>query len=164
MKCNGLLLFVCLCFLGACSSEEASIFHDAKDSQLESRKIVIYQAGWDEWGRASRNCKRWGLCNFVDCWAWEDDFPCIEPSVTGGGGEISETSPGVGLLTIVLDPDNDIQGEAIALSKKLFVDTDISSATDSGPYSTITVESGSYELKYDLERSEYYYLVDVSLQ
>jgi len=43
-------------------------------SATAQERFPIYRACWDEWGRASKDCKRAGLCNFEDGWFGND--PC----------------------------------------------------------------------------------------
>jgi len=145
-----LLVFTLHFFMVGCSEDESKIFpsHEGDDlnSAIETRvSFYLYHAAWDEWGRASRNCNGWGLCNFVDC-----SFCCID-DVTGEqvdcltGNSPDENTAIVlieeghqsGTLTIRLDSSNPIQQAAISNQKTLEIDQDLT-----GQY--FTVLSGSY--------------------
>lgn len=92
----------------------------------------IYYATWDEWGRAAKKCKGWGLCNFVDCW-----FCCVNddtgeivdcetglPIVNSGTIYIDEET-GDGNMIIELNPKDYDQYVAILKKSTFFIDKDI---------------------------------------
>lgn len=78
--------------LPSCNQEE-SIQSSDNNSNLTLR-WKIYHVEWDEWGRKSRNCGSWGLCNFQDCWFCDP--------IAGSGDLNLNESTGVGTLTIEL--------------------------------------------------------------
>ena len=111
--------------------EESQIVQDEIKNDFNNKKeFHIYYAEWDEWGRKKRDCRGWGLCNYVDCW-----FCCIEngvivdcddgEKVKNSGTFIIDVDTNTGFLIIELDPDIVIQNEAIIAQKTLFVDEDI---------------------------------------
>ncbi|WP_040280766.1 hypothetical protein [Psychroserpens damuponensis] len=101
---------------------------------LSKIKFVIHHATWDEWGRASKDCKSWGLCNYEDCW-----FCCIDTSsgdvvdcdddeedLSGRYGTFSiDASTNTGTFTIELNPAISEQNDAIINGDTLYVDEDI---------------------------------------
>lgn len=94
-------------------------------------KWYIYYATFDEWGRASRDCDGWGLCNYRDCWGcWVNDKGTIvdpdNPNSTLNYGTVAiDDSTNLGTMTIELDPNISIQNDAILYQETLYVDEDI---------------------------------------
>lgn len=126
-------------FFISCTDEDSSInsnniLKNNPDTEIMSRKkFHIHFASWDEWGRTSKECKGWGLCNYEDCWfcCTENDVvvSCNDDMKLVNGGEIivyDETK--TGHLIIKLDPTKTDQLEAINNKSVLYLDSDISSA------------------------------------
>ena len=102
-------------------------------SSLSAKKEYhIYFADWDEWGRSSKSCNGWGLCNFRDCWSCCVDegviLNCNEKTVNYNSGKVvldSETKQG--FLIIELNINNNIQKQAIINKEILSLDNDLTS-------------------------------------
>ncbi|MFC6269599.1 hypothetical protein [Frigoriflavimonas asaccharolytica] len=116
---------------------------DVLNSQLEnSPKIestntddalarkVIFQASWDEWGRTSKQCNGWGLCNFHSCWF------CESTGKYSGKVEVDSVTK-EGYLFVVLDPNDLVQNDAIIGNSVFYVDNDIDN-------SIATLHQGAY--------------------
>jgi hypothetical protein len=81
---------------------------------------VIYHASWDEWGRTSKGCKGWGLCNFSDCWGCDPNAAEINTGVV-----IVNNQTGVGFMYIELNPAHSMEAAAIQQHSVFYVDQDI---------------------------------------
>lgn len=88
------------------------------EMQTITRKKVIFDAHWTEWGRTSRACAGWGLCNFESCWA------CEPLGKYSGKIEVDEDTKN-GYLYVSLDPSEKIQNTAIQNKEVFYVDKDI---------------------------------------
>lgn len=99
-------------------------------SDPEPPKFHIYFADWSEWGRTSKDCKKFGLCDFVDCWACCEqggvivDCPTAE-RIPNSGTITIDLQTNIGYLVIELDPLYSDQADAILNQKTLYVDEDI---------------------------------------
>lgn len=110
-------------------SQDFSILSRDADYPEEPVLGHIYFATWSEWGRTSKSCKKFGLCNFVDCWACCSKGNVIVDCKTGSSvknsGTIYLDDNGEGFLFIKLDPNYNEQAEAIQSRKTLFIDEDL---------------------------------------
>lgn len=86
-------------------------------SSLTAKKVIFY-ASWDEWGRSSKNCAGWGLCNFYSCWF------CEPKGKYSGKVEVDDVTKD-GTLFIELNPTESIQNTAITEQSPFYIDNDI---------------------------------------
>jgi hypothetical protein len=118
MKKLVLLLFFLLSFSKFCYSQGEISHH-------------VYYIEWDgEWGRTSKDCQGWGLCNFKSCWFCCELNGCIIDCSSNEkmyGAGIVEINPkdNTGFLIIQLSPDNEAEKKAISNNEILYVDEDI---------------------------------------
>jgi hypothetical protein len=104
------------------------------NSTGDERKFHIYFASWDEWGKASRDCKGWGLCNFQSCWfCCTDDHGQIincqsEQKIANAGKITIDDATKQGNMIIELDPSIQIQNDAITQRLTLSVEQNIENA------------------------------------
>ncbi len=131
------------------SCEKENVETQENATSLTANKWYIFYATWEEWGRASRNCAGWGLCNFESCWTCEiADRPGVHT-----GKVVYNDETGKGTLSIELDQSEEIQIEAITWELPFTVDKDIVN-------DNVTVRKGIY--KFDSKVGPYGgYLVDV---
>jgi hypothetical protein len=91
---------------------------------------VLFRAIWSEFGRTSRNCDGWGLCNLQSCWfcCWSNDVivdcPSNQRFANAGTVELDKVT-GEGTLTIELVPWDESHVEAIRSQPVMFIDEDI---------------------------------------
>lgn len=103
----------------SCDREPAK--QNQNENQTTANKWYLFYATWDEWGRASKNCKGWGLCNFDSCWSCD-----INDRPGGHRGKVFyNDETGEGTLTIALDFTEEIQAEAIKWQLPFTIDEDI---------------------------------------
>jgi hypothetical protein len=129
MKTNSLkaVIFMSIfLFLFSCSDNQSENLN-INENEIELRQnpnqtFYIVYVGWDEWGRASRECASWGLCNFSHCWF------CFRNSnlnhVNYAYGYINKND-NKGFLEIELKPEFEIQTSAILNKSTFYVDKDI---------------------------------------
>lgn len=86
---KAILLFVfasIFCFIDCKKEQHMDIIEASTLSSVQDRQFPIYRACWDEWGRARKDCKRAGLCNFQDGWFGNDpcgrNYPHHEGTIT----------------------------------------------------------------------------------
>jgi hypothetical protein len=101
------------------------------EMQTTARKKVIFDAAWDGWGRTSRNCDGWGLCNFQSCWN------CEPFGKYSGTIEVDDVTK-EGYLYVSLDPSEEIQNKAIQNKEIFYVDKDLEDKN-------ATVHKGEYK-------------------
>lgn len=101
----------------------------ALNNSANAKKVIFY-ASWDEWGRASKGCDGWGLCNFQSCWF------CEPLAKNVGTVEVDATTLD-GYLYIALDPSDATQAAAIKARETFYVDQDINNPN-------ATVYKGAY--------------------
>lgn len=101
------------------SEQENTSSISVEGNELD-KKPVIYYATWDEWGRASKKCDGWGLCNFEDCWFCDDGTPSYRAPVT-----VVNPITGKAFMSITLDPNDKFMAEAIKTKEDFYVDQDI---------------------------------------
>ena len=119
--------------LPGCKKENQATTVENNQSPLAARekKFHIFFAEWDEWGRSSRNCAGWGLCNYRDCW-----FCCTDERdnivscndnvrIVNSGKALIDSDTNEGFLYIKLDPDVAEQADAITDQLILYIDDDI---------------------------------------
>jgi|GEM_PF-6502143 hypothetical protein len=90
---------------------------NAVSNSNATNKYYIFYAEFD-WGRDSKDCESWGICNYYDCWF------CDVPSANTATIVINDDNK-KGDFIIKLDPSVNIQNEAIINKKELYVDNDI---------------------------------------
>jgi len=118
MKKLVLLALFLLSFSKVCYSQGEVVHH-------------VFFIEWDgEWGRTSKGCKGFGLCNFDSCWFCCEQDGCIIkcPSIEKMyGAGIVDINPkdNTGFLTIKLNPENKIENTAINNKEILYIDEDI---------------------------------------
>lgn len=123
MKKNLFLVATFFCasiFLTSCTKEElpTNSANKVETSTIKPQaKKYIYYATWSEWGRTSKNCAGWGLCEFSDCWFCEGS--------KYSGQVIFDSETKQGHLIIKLDPSEQIQNTAIQQQSPFFIDEDI---------------------------------------
>lgn len=128
--------------------ENSSLNESTVDNSTTAKKVIFY-ASWDEWGRASRDCDGWGLCNFYSCWF------CEEPGQYSGKVEVDDIT-NEGFLYITLDPTESIQNDAILGESIFYVDEDIDN-------SIATIHRGEYD--FDSTIGEYGgYKIDITVK
>lgn len=104
-------------------------------SQTTNKKeFHIILANWDGWGRTSKDCRGFGLCNFTSCTfcCTENDVivNCNDKQIIPNAGIISmDPETKEGFLTITLSPVNETQRQAIEQKLALYLDTDLTSDT-----------------------------------
>ncbi len=111
-------------YIISCENEDkqSSIVSDYSTFNLnENHKWCLYYCEWDEWGRASRDCKGWGLCNFYDCWNCNID----NKNGKYQGKVLFDDITREGFLIIELDILDDIQKYAIENNEIFSIDEDI---------------------------------------
>ncbi|PYE78632.1 hypothetical protein DFQ11_1255 [Winogradskyella epiphytica] len=125
--------------LFSCESDEAIQNVDNQETNIVSEinaksgpvKFKVYFATWDEWGRSSKDCKGWGLCNYTSCWFCcidenEDIVDCnTSQSVDNSGTITINPITNLGHLVIELNPSVTIQNDAIVNQKTFYIDNDI---------------------------------------
>ncbi len=94
------------------------------------REFYVIYMDWDGWGRTSRDCRGFGLCNFTSC-----TFCCIENGVIvscnnsnripNSGVANIDKKTNKGFLTIKLDPIFSDQKDAISNRETLHIDIDL---------------------------------------
>ncbi|MBK9107412.1 MAG: hypothetical protein IPM92_03270 [Saprospiraceae bacterium] len=121
----------------SCDSE--NLFQEPNNTnQKLQKRWKIYHVEWDEWGRKSRNCGSWGLCNFRDCWF-------CDPQPLVGDLNLNDTT-GIGILTIELNSAYNGQDSAIINQWNLYVDEDIINPTlIIQEFDTIKMKAGVYQ-------------------
>jgi hypothetical protein len=91
----------------------------------------IYYSTWTEWGRKSKNCAGWGLCNFSDCWFCCTDgngnvIDCPKDELIANSGIIYiPEGANSGFMEIKLKPAYEDQSNAIQNQLTLDIDEDI---------------------------------------
>jgi hypothetical protein len=124
----------------SCSSEiatEENTFENQistlKNSPDPNISGHVFLADWDEWGRASKDCGGWGLCNLRSCtFCCVDEntgkiVDCPSKEAKANVGSISmNNETGIGKLIIKLNPNYVDQLEAIQQEKVLYIDNNIS--------------------------------------
>ncbi|GAB5558201.1 MAG: hypothetical protein SchgKO_24140 [Schleiferiaceae bacterium] len=105
----------------------------------------IYHATWSEWGRTSRNCESWGLCDFSDCWFccfddWGNRVEC-ESSQSIPNSKVGvvtvNTLTGIGEMIVKLDPTKSDEYQAITSAESLIIDQNLQG-------SNYTLVAGTY--------------------
>lgn len=109
--------------------------------------IGIRHAGcWDEWGRASRDCGGWGLCNYEGCWYWSSQpKPCCNTTALTTGEMAYNVDEGKYILTISLSHYDTMAVTAASEASPLYIDLPII-LLDSfdGLLFQMIIDSGSY--------------------
>lgn len=124
--------------------------------------IPIYQACWDEWGRASKNCDGMGLCNYNGCWVWQDDFPCCRPIEQSQQGLLISMDNGDLVFEISLDKNREIDKEPIDKKLEFHVDEEIKIYNEKENWNAI-LEVGTYTFNDEVGKSGGY-LISVRKQ
>jgi len=146
MKTSKIKIYHFLCLFASIlffSCEKIEATKTDNNTKILNPRWRIYHAEWDEWGRKSKNCGSWGLCNFHDCWF-------CDPYLQGRGEIQLEETPlgqptGIGLLYIELDTLIAVQNSAIINQDTLFIDEDITILSEViTEFDTITAKSGFY--------------------
>ncbi len=117
-------------FLISCQENENYEKNTTESGINKKVEFHIHYATWDEWGRAKKNCKGWGLCNYSGCW-----FCCTDGGVIvdcDSASKIQNSATIIvndrtkqGFFIIELDPSITIQNEAIINKKIFYIDEDI---------------------------------------
>jgi hypothetical protein len=94
----------------------------------------LYCATWDEWGRKSKKCGGWGLCNFKDCWFCTCD-QADKKALVVYDDNLQRFN-----MTIELAQTDSQQIAAISSNSPLIIDEDIIS-------DNLVVKKGSYPFK-----------------
>lgn len=115
---GSLVLAIGLVGIIGCEKEVVNTNTTTHSGAVE-KKPVIYHATWDEWGRAAKDCKGWGLCNFSDCWFCDDGEALHIADV------IFDDETNEGNMIIELDPTDPIQNDAIINKRAFHIDYDI---------------------------------------
>jgi hypothetical protein len=129
--------------------------------QQSVKEFHVIFADWTEWGRTSKNCKGFGLCNFQSC-----TFCCTENGVivecnnknrvpNSGVIEIDKVT-NEGFLTISLDVAFKEQNDAVKNTETLYLDEDLHSGN-------ITLYKGEYKFNNSVGRYGGY-LIKASLK
>lgn len=120
--------------LTSCEQSENLEENSIENGISKKKEFHIHYATWDEWGRASKKCKRWGLCNYEGCW-----FCCTENGVivdcddnSSQQNEIQNAAKIIinketneGFFIIELNPLIEIENTAIINEKIFYIDEDI---------------------------------------
>lgn len=138
---------ICLTFI-SCETNQAnesvSPEYSLKPGPVTFKLVFIT---WDEWGRASKDCNGWGLCNYTWCtFCCLDEFENITPcpksneSLENRNTGTVEIDPDSheGFLYIKLDNSKPEQNDAILNEKEFFIDQNIS-------IDGITLHQGIYQ-------------------
>lgn len=133
-----LIFLTSLCFLAiiliiSCNKKKTINDPQANGSIKKKTRVQynVYYANWDGWGRISRNCHGWGLCNFQDCWFCCTDnagniIDCPKEELIANGGTIYiPVESNEGFMEIKLNPDYSEQQDAITNELTLYLDNDI---------------------------------------
>lgn len=116
------------------ASVEKNTTNDGYSAKREKEKrFHIFYADWDQWGRTSRNCKGFGLCNFTSCWfcctdEMDNIVPCGEQDevLTPNAHRIKiDDDTKTGFLYIELDINDPVQRAAIHDGSLFYVDEDL---------------------------------------
>ena len=123
--------------LYSCQEENDQILNES-ELNVNNLKVApgvtghIYYATWEEWGRAAKDCKGWGLCNYSDCWGCCTDDITGEivdcesgQSVNNGGTVYIDEKTGSGYMLIELDPTISVQQDAITNKLPFYIDENI---------------------------------------
>jgi hypothetical protein len=141
------IVFTVASFTVCCDQDNSATQENA--ANLTANKWYIFYVTWEEWGRASRNCAGWGLCNFYSCWTCE----IADRPGQYSGKVIYNDETGRGTLSIELNQTEEIQTEAITWELPFTIDKDIVNGK-------VTLLKGIY--KFDSKVGPYGgYLVDV---
>lgn len=137
VKFLALFMFITLCnaFVSCETSQTNETSNHENLSRSSPVRLQIIYITWDEWGRASKDCKSWGLCNYTSCSFCcldENDkiVPCpksdkdLENKIAGSVEIDLDTNQG--FLYIELDNSKTDQNDAILNEKDFFIDNDIS--------------------------------------
>ncbi len=141
----GSLILLVIGVISSCQKEIKNTSIKESQSTQTASKPVIYHAEWDEWGRAKKGCKGWGLCNFSDCWFCDDGEALHTADV------IFDDQTKEGFMIIELDPSDPVEANAITTAKAFYVDEDIdnpNSILHMGiyPFDQTVGEYGGYRL------------------
>lgn len=134
------MCFIIFLIFTSCSENEETIINsvDSTENNInenylkKEKEFHFHYADWDSWGRTSKSCSGFGLCNYVDCWFCCTEHgvvvDCYDQNRVVNGGEIiiyDETK--TGYLTIKLDPTKSEHLNAINNRQTLYIDNNISS-------------------------------------
>lgn len=130
------LFTVTIIVLSSCSEDTINnnSFESMNKREPEPIKFHIWNADWDSFGRTSKNCDGIGLCYFTICWfcCTQNDVvvPCPEAQsstpTSGGYGMIRiDKATNQGHLIIKLNPEKQIEQEAITGKEIFYIDEDI---------------------------------------
>lgn len=106
---------------------QAQTKKEAASSSAQPTERYTITISWDEWGRASRNCDGWGLCNF----SWGVSGRHSASVYTDASGQM--------YAKILIDAIPN--GEAVQF---LIVDKDLTSVGENG--NTYLIKQGEYPL------------------
>lgn len=103
-----------------------------EDVQSRRPKYIFY-ASWSEFGRTSRSCKGFGLCEFYSCWFCDGNRDDRKYSARV---EVDKET-NVGYMFIELDLNDEIQKNAFLNKSSFFIDEDLISEN-------VILKSGEY--------------------
>lgn len=136
------ILVVCFLVFWGCQKESPSKLAIGPDVTLQPRAgIKIYTACWEEWGRTSQNCEGWGLCEFEDCWFWQD--PCCGEEAYSGVIDFDDDEEKY-FLTIKLANRDFLEIGAALSELPLYIDEDIIEEALDEDWSYLKIEAGVY--------------------
>ncbi len=119
---------IILLSFGAFTPETAQAQTKSSTQLTQPTERYTVTISWDEWGRASRNCESWGLCNF----SWGVSSERHSASVyTDASGQMYAK-----ILIDAIPNDENIQF--------LIVDKDLTSVGENG--NTYLIKKGEYPL------------------
>jgi hypothetical protein len=107
-------------------------------SEEPSRKVTI-TISWDEWGRAKRDCKGWGLCNFkieIIIIKDKDSRSSDNPSTNPYSAELYYQRDGRAYIDVLIDKTYE--------GTSLFIDEDLYSVDENGQL--YMIPEGEYKL------------------
>jgi len=130
-----LLVFISSILIISCSKKQNEIDEVSPNAASVNKAPTphIYYATWDEFGRASKDCKGWGLCNFNDCWfcctdEMENIVDCeFQSIIMNSALIIIDEESNSGSFIFKLNPKDSIQNVAIKEGLTFYIDDDIKS-------------------------------------
>ncbi|MCF8458827.1 MAG: hypothetical protein K9H62_23060 [Bacteroidales bacterium] len=127
---------------------------------LKDQSFTVHYAAWDEWGRTSKDCDGWGLCNYVSCW-----FCCIDENnnivdcdsfqdIVKSAIITIDTQTNEGTFIIKLNSFYEVQRDAINNESIFYIDDDIENED-------FILHSGNYQFNDEIG-DEGGYILDIT--